>query len=288
MSHTNSAANCKSSPKSWRDVLRIHPAANRIPHATEEEKQTLATDLRDGQRVPVTSVRVATRPDAPPQLLHGRTRLDLQEVAGVAVIDADGKLLVPHEVKQVADDDEAKRFSLSLNVHRRHLTAEQKRGLIAELLKAQPEKSDRAIAADLKVDKNVVSRVRQKEVATGALAPVEKTVGKDGKTRKQPAKKKRRTDLPKAAVQNGKVRDPARFIDEHCVDHIRVIIETGLEALTDERDRHALLEKIIAMVAQIAREYRVVVDAPAVTTNKQVEAISEGVADALRELEGGS
>src|SRR5262249_11251012 len=51
------------------------------------------------------------------------------------------------------------------------------------------EKSDRAIAADMKVDKNVVSRVRKEAESTGAVAPVEKRVGADGKARKQPATK---------------------------------------------------------------------------------------------------
>src|SRR5262245_38375677 len=46
---------------------------------------------------------------------------------------------------------------LSANLHRRHLTAEQKRNLLVKLVAAQPEKSDRAIADEMKVDKNVVS-----------------------------------------------------------------------------------------------------------------------------------
>ena len=41
-------------------------------------------------------------------------------------------------------------FVLSANVHRRHLTAEQKRELIAKVLKAQPEKSNRQVAEQVK------------------------------------------------------------------------------------------------------------------------------------------
>ena len=41
-------------------------------------------------------------------------------------------------------------YVISVNLHRRHLTAEQKRELIAQLLKATPEKSDRQIAETVK------------------------------------------------------------------------------------------------------------------------------------------
>jgi len=82
-------------------------------------------------------------------------------------------------------------YVISANAHRRYLTAEQKRDLIAKVLQASPEKSDRAIADQMKVDKNVVSRVRQKAEATGAVAPVEKRTGKDGKARKRPEKKQK-------------------------------------------------------------------------------------------------
>ena len=43
-------------------------------------------------------------------------------------------------------DTDPYRFILSANLHRRHLTAAQKQNLIAAELKAQPEKSNRAIA----------------------------------------------------------------------------------------------------------------------------------------------
>ena len=49
---------------------------------------------------------------------------------------------------------------LSANIHRRHLTAEQKREIIAAVLKAQPEKSNRTIAKQTKVDDKTVAAVR--------------------------------------------------------------------------------------------------------------------------------
>jgi hypothetical protein len=173
--------------KSWRDVLPVHPAAGRIPEATAEEKRALAADLaRHGLKVPVVLAPVPGEPGRR-CLLDGRTRLDLLEAAGKQVVDARGRLLVEHKVARPKDEAEAERLSLSLNVHRRHLTAEQKRDLIANLIKAAPEKSDRAIAEMAKASPTSVGKVRRATVHHGQL--LDKRVGKDGKARKQPAKK---------------------------------------------------------------------------------------------------
>lgn len=65
----------------------------------------------------------------------------------------------------------------------------------AAAVAANPEKSDRAIAAEIGVSHPTVGKVRK---ATGKLFPVEKRTGRDGKMRKQPAKRK--TDDPKLAA----------------------------------------------------------------------------------------
>ena len=81
-------------------------------------------------------------------------------------------------------------YVISKNIHRRHLTAEQKRDLIAKLIAAGPEKSDRQIGKMAKADHKTVGAVRKAKEATGEISPVERRVGADGKARKQPAKKK--------------------------------------------------------------------------------------------------
>jgi hypothetical protein len=171
----------------WRKVLPIHPAAGWIREATYEERRQLAGDLRErGHQVPVLLVRVA---GGRPQLLDGRTRLDLLEALGIKVIDDAGPVLVPHDIIDVANDAEAEAHSLSLNVHRRHLTAEDKRGYIREQLRARPEQSDRQTAAAIvglggvQVDHKTVGAVRRKLQATGEIPQLDKTVGADGKNR---------------------------------------------------------------------------------------------------------
>ena len=103
-------------------------------------------------------------------------------------------------------------YVLSVNVHRRHLTAEQKREIVAKVLKAQPEKSNRTIAKQTKVDDKTVGSVRR-ELEGRAEIPHVSTV-EDTKGRQQPTKKARRTAeqvLPDAnrLVREIMVRDAA-------------------------------------------------------------------------------
>jgi hypothetical protein len=79
-------------------------------------------------------------------------------------------------------------YVISANIHRRHLTAEQKRELVEKLIKAQPEKPDRQIAKTAKVDHKTVGTARVKLEGRGEIPHVETRT--DTKGRKQPAKKK--------------------------------------------------------------------------------------------------
>ena len=172
--------------RSWRDVLSIHPAANRIPEPTDQEKRRLADDLRgQPQRIPVVLVRVAGNSDL--QLLDGRTRLDLQEAAGIQVIDADGQLLVPYTIEEVPNDAEAEDLSESLNLHRRHLSGEARRKLIAAKIKRDPSRSDRQIAKMTKASPSTVGTVRAKMEARGEVSKLDTRT--DAKGVKQPARK---------------------------------------------------------------------------------------------------
>src|SRR5262249_49809216 len=64
------------------------------------------------------------------------------------------------------------------------LTAEQKRELIAKLLKAKPEASNATVAKQTKADDKTVAKVRRKLESTSEIPKLEKTVGADGKERK--------------------------------------------------------------------------------------------------------
>ena len=81
-------------------------------------------------------------------------------------------------------------FVIGANLHRRHLTSEQKRDLIAKVLKAKPEASNRQIAKQVKAHHTTVGTVRAEMESTGEISQLDKTTGADGKKRKKPAKKR--------------------------------------------------------------------------------------------------
>ena len=173
---------------SWRDGCRYMrpPIKSRKLPLT---RRSLAGDLaKNGLKVPVVLVRVA---GASPQLLDGRHRLDLLEDAGTSVIDADGNVLVLHQIVDVADDAEAEQLSLSLNAHRRQLREDKWRELLRAQIIATPEASNRKIGKITGKSHPVVAAERENLEATGKVLPVEKTVGRDGKARKVKKKPRR-------------------------------------------------------------------------------------------------
>jgi hypothetical protein len=197
---------------SWRDVLPIHPAAADFPRLTLEELQALGEDIKkNGQRQPIAIIeRARRRPDGtfhisdPPlqEVLDGISRLDAMEAAGITVTDKDGQL---HEqvLRTVVDTDEVDPvpYVISANIHRRHLTAEQKRELIAELLKAAPEKSDRQIAKAVKASPTFVGKVRAEKEATGDVSTVD--TRRDSRGRQQRAHKPRNRHEREDVEENG-------------------------------------------------------------------------------------
>jgi hypothetical protein len=179
--------------KSWRDVLPVHPAAELVPLMSEAELRELAEDIKKNRvlHVPVT---VWKSPDGE-VLLDGRNRLDTLENAlgePPLVRAKNGRLVVAHcglrdYVNVLVGDIDPYAYVISANIQRRHLTPEQKRELIAKLLKATPEKSNRQIAETVKANHKTVGSVRTGMEGRGEIPHVAER--KDTKGRKQPAKK---------------------------------------------------------------------------------------------------
>jgi hypothetical protein len=161
--------------------LEFHPLADIFPLMVEgAEFDELVADIKArGLREAITMFEG--------KILDGRNRYLAARIAmkpeDKAHLDA-GVLYFTQ-----FDGDDALAFVISKNLHRRHLTAEQRRDLLVKLVAATPEKSDRAIATEAKVDHHQVARARKKAEATGTKVPVDgKRTGADGKTRKPPAK----------------------------------------------------------------------------------------------------
>jgi ParB-like chromosome segregation protein Spo0J len=160
-----------SSPQPNQSQL-FHPLADIFPLIEDAELDELAADIKaNGLREPVVLFEG--------KILDGRNRYRACAAAGV-----DCRF-------ETHKGDEPVAYVVSLNLHRRHLTRGQKRELIAKLVKAQPEKSDRQIAKAAKVHHETVGAARAELEGRGEIRHVEKRT--DTKGRKQPAEKKATT-----------------------------------------------------------------------------------------------
>jgi len=95
--------------------------------------------------------------------------------------------------------DDPAAYVISANIHRRHLTAEQKRELIATVIKATPDKSDRQIAETVKASPTTVGTVRAEIEATGDVSRLDTRT--DSRGRQQPARKSRPPPVPEEVLQ---------------------------------------------------------------------------------------
>jgi hypothetical protein len=193
---------CK--PKSWRDCIAIHPAAELFQPMSERELRELGSDIqKHGLRVPIALCKEA---NGVVSLLDGRNRLDAMEAAGIkftvgpvpigdwVLKCADIDLDLTAIRCLIVDAEDAYSFVVSVNLHRRHLTADQKRDLIAEVLKAMPEKSDRQIAKATDSNRTTVGQIRAKMERSSDVSIVDTRI--DTKGRKQVAHKPTTTKPP--------------------------------------------------------------------------------------------
>jgi ParB-like chromosome segregation protein Spo0J len=111
-----------------QDIFEGHPLALIFPMMKDEEFDAFVVDIKAyGLREPITLYQG--------RILEGRNRYR-------ACLRAKVK---PRFEKFKGNEAAATAFVISRNIHRRHLTPKLKRDLIAKLLKATPEKSDREI-----------------------------------------------------------------------------------------------------------------------------------------------
>ena len=165
--------------KSWRQWLRIHPAAELFPPLSKQEQRALADDIKQyGLRQPVSFIKDV---EGNPLLLDGINRLDALELLSEEIVLDNRKIF-----KQLPADIDADAFVVSQNIHRRHLTAEQKRELIGKRLVADPSKSNLQIAREVRADDKTVASVRRELEGRSEIPSVETRT--DTRGRKQPAK----------------------------------------------------------------------------------------------------
>ena len=197
----------------WRDYLQVHPAADDYPLLKDSDPSAfreLVEDIRKhGLRANIVLCGGL--------LLDGRNRLDALAELGV-LYDIDGELGLKSWAStkwadlsgstlsvahcSIADGYDPYALAASLNVHRRHLTSEERRARIEAAIKRDPEKSDRAIGAEVGRDHKTVGGVRREMEDVGSIPHVEART--DSKGRKQPAKKKQVFNPEMAAINAGR------------------------------------------------------------------------------------
>jgi hypothetical protein len=211
-----------SKSKSWRDVLPIHPAAELFPRMSESELRELGEDIKaNGLQASIVLHKG--------KLLDGRNRLDAMELVGIKFgfvgrggilryLKSDDPALTSQcgRLALLIDDygGDPYAFVLSANIHRRHLTAEQKRDLVAKLLKAKPEASDRQIAKQTKTSPTTVGKIRKKAEATGDVSKVDTRT--DTRGRKQPG-----TKTKKSVKKDRIVGEAIRLVEKMTVSQRR-------------------------------------------------------------------
>jgi hypothetical protein len=157
-----------------RNSLQFHPLADIFPLMEGEEFDALVADIKANG----LHERIILHEG---MILDGRNRYRALLAAGLD--PANANTLTIDGAKYV-DDPVA--FVISANIHRRHLTAGQKRDLIKKLIKAAPEKSNRQIAKATKVSHPHVAKVRAEMEEAGDVETVSTSI--DTKGRKQPVK----------------------------------------------------------------------------------------------------
>jgi hypothetical protein len=216
----------------WRAHLKIHPAAELLPRMSPDELRELAEDIdKNGLREQIKIYRDPVLGDC---VLDGINRLDALELRG-----EDTRLSVFNSQELVGAHYDPTfdpyAYAISVNIKRRHLTAEKRREVIAAMLKAKPEASNRQIAAQVKADDKTVAKVRSALEATADIPQLNKTVGKDGKARKQPAKRPKAQEQPDGGVRQP-AKKPRRTQDKLLVDrllNVACVIETTTSGLVE-------------------------------------------------------
>lgn len=150
-----------------------------LPPISEQEFARLKQDIA------AKGVLIPIEQDERGNLLDGHHRMRaVQELRGAGVNVPDPPVIVRVGLSEF----EKRAHVRAINLHRRHLTAAQRRAVIEDQLREVPGRSDRAIAHDLAVSPTTVGMVRRRlgergeTVQTGQSA----RTGRDGRTRRMP------------------------------------------------------------------------------------------------------
>ncbi len=120
----------------WRESLRVHPAADVFPLFSKQQLRELADDIeQNGLKAGVVLYSETLSPVGA-VLLDGRNRLDALELLGDKIFDAAGDVKKEWYEKTLSLGYDPVAYVISANIRRRHLTKQQQADLIVAAVKA--------------------------------------------------------------------------------------------------------------------------------------------------------
>src|SRR5262249_2140444 len=199
-----------------------------FPPISDEDFGKLATDIKlHGLRQHIVLYQG--------KILDGNNRYRACSLAGIKPTFADFTGI----------DADARNYVISANIHRRHLSADQRREIIAALLKADPTQSNRRVGDATNTSHVTVGAVREQLEATGQIDQLDKTTGADGKERrtKKGGKGKRgeKEKITYQKVVNAKTALNAYgVLEEHLLDALRDVKEKSDFSQADDCARRTI------------------------------------------------
>ena len=153
--------------------LEPHPLSAIFPPISEEDFGQLVADIKFHglhQRIVLYQGKI----------LDGNNRYRACSLAGIKPTFAD----------YPGDDAAARNYVISANIHRRHLSPDQRREIIAALLKADPTQSNRQVAEQAKASHVTVFYPTGQSVQLLPTPGAQRQpTGADGKTRRDERRK---------------------------------------------------------------------------------------------------
>ena len=220
--------------------LEPHDLSKLFPPISDEDFGKLAADIKlNGLHQPIVRYQG--------KILDGNNRYRACELVRIAPKFADFN----------GDDAQARNFVISANIHRRHLSPDERRGIIAELLKLNPNQSNRQIGEQTKTSHTTVGAVREELESTGQIGQLSETKGADGKARKRKPKGKSGSKgkaITYQEVVDGKTaRNAYHVLEEHLLDALQEINDRSSFDHADEYAQ-ATIEKLQDKLGQMQPE----------------------------------
>lgn len=160
----------------WRKHFKVHPSADAIPMMDDDGIAELGKDIK------ANGLRTSITVDKDGVLLDGRNRLEAMERVGIDLCDWQIRTYPGHAVSYI----------LSANIHRRHLTKQQKADSIVAVIRAAEKPPQ--LEAVSKGGRGNVNPVKAKAIDEGKKADISKATMEralakaEGKTPKPKAK----------------------------------------------------------------------------------------------------